>query len=143
MQISLKPASDKSFTAQLTRENMTPYYRQRNILWNQARFDQNWPRFNNYEVHIGEKPVGILRLSFADNICYIREIQLKREYQGAGIGSRVLDWVVKKAREYKLTAVRLSVYTNNPARRLYARKGFQVKQLYQDMYRMQYRLQPS
>jgi len=141
MQITLKNAVNKSFSQQLTRENMQPYYSQRNILWNQERFDANWPRYRNYEVHLDETPVGIVRLSFANNICYLRELQLVRRYQGAGIGSKLLDWLLERCRSERLEAIRLSVYTNNPARRLYARKGFEVKQLHQGMYRMQYRLQ--
>lgn len=140
MQITLKNASDRYFSQQLTRDNMASYYKQRNILWNQQRFDENWPRYKNYEVHLEGKAIGILRISFAERICYIREIQLLPAYQGSGIGSKLLDWVLDRSRQKQLEAVRLSVYTNNPARRLYSRKGFTVKQQYQGMYRMQYRL---
>jgi len=140
MQITLKNAASRCFTQQLTRNNMANYYRQRNILWNQQRFDENWPRYQNYEVHLADKVVGVLRISFAERICYIREIQLLPAYQGSGIGGKLLDWVLERSRQQQLEAVRLSVYTNNPARRLYSRKGFTVKQLHQGMYRMQYRL---
>lgn len=141
MQITLKNAVERTFTQELTRENMLPYYQQRNILWNQKRFDENWPRYQNFEVHLDDRPIGIVRLSFAQNICYLRELQLLRQYQGSGIGSKLLDWLLERCRKENLIAIRLSVYTNNPARRLYARKGFEVKMIHQGMYRMQYRLQ--
>ncbi len=140
MQITIKNAVDKRFSEQLTRDNMAPYYRQQNILWNRQRFDRNWSRYQNYEVHIDDQAIGILRISFAESICYIREIQLLPAYQGSGIGSKLLDWVLDRSRQKQLESVRLSVYTNNPARRLYSRKGFTIKQMHQGMYRMQYRL---
>ncbi|MCV6587640.1 MAG: GNAT family N-acetyltransferase [Marinobacterium sp.] len=139
-ELHLRHATDKTFSQQLTRENMAPYYRQHNILWNQQRFDENWQRYQNYELCLSDQPVAIVRLSFDGSLCYIRELQVQRAWQGNGIGGRLLDWVLRRAREQQYEAVRLSVYTNNPARRLYARKGFQVKQLYQGMYRMQHRL---
>lgn len=140
MQITIKNAVDKRFSEQLTRDNMAPYYRQQNILWNRQRFDHNWNHYQNYEVHLDDKAIGILRISFAESICYIREIQLLPAYQGSGIGSKLLDWVLDRSRQKQLESVRLSVYTNNPARRLYSRKGFTVKQIHQGMYRMQYQL---
>jgi GNAT superfamily N-acetyltransferase len=44
--------------------------------------------------------------------------------RGAGIGSALLDALLTMAREQRFRAVSLSVDRQNPARRLYERKGF-------------------
>jgi ribosomal protein S18 acetylase RimI-like enzyme len=46
------------------------------------------------------------------------------EVRGTGIGSALLDALLTLAREQGFRAVSLSVDRQNPARRLYERKGF-------------------
>lgn len=47
------------------------------------------------------------------------------EYRGKGIGSRLLDAVLKKAKEFRLEKVELNVYTSNKnAIKLYKKFGF-------------------
>jgi len=44
--------------------------------------------------------------------------------RGAGIGGALLDWLIAQARRREITRLSLSVEHDNPALRLYTRKGF-------------------
>ena len=56
---------------------------------------------------------------------FIDNMHVIPEAQGKGIGTWLLEQVIRDAREKKL-AVTLTVLKTNPARRLYERLGFQV-----------------
>jgi len=57
---------------------------------------------------------------------YIAEVHVNPEYQNRGIGGALLDHAEREAREGKFSKMSLVTTTNNPARRLYERKGFRV-----------------
>ena len=56
----------------------------------------------------------------------IHDLAVLPEFQQRGIGSQLLDAVRDFARQHRHCAVTLEVHANNPARKLYARYGFQV-----------------
>ena len=52
------------------------------------------------------------------------------EYRGLGIGSRLLEKVIEKAKEFGLEKIELHVYTSNkPAVALYRKFGFEEEGL--------------
>ncbi len=54
-------------------------------------------------------------------------IAVQKEFRGKGIGSKLLDKIVKYAQENKYEKIRLDVIDTNPeARKLYERKGFEA-----------------
>ena len=87
-----------------------------------------------YESHIilyDRKPIGVLKFGVVtnknlDKSLHIRQFQILPEYQGKGIGSKVLMVVKKKALQLCLP-ITLNVLLKNPARALYLRHGFQVE----------------
>lgn len=87
-----------------------------------------------YDSHIilrDRKPIGVIKLSVIalkgmDKSLHIRELQIMPEYQGQGIGSKVLAVVKKRALQLQLP-ITLNVLLNNPARGLYLRHGFQIE----------------
>ncbi|WP_246028875.1 GNAT family N-acetyltransferase [Litorilituus sediminis] len=87
-----------------------------------------------YESHIilcDRKPIGVLKFGVLSNknlekSLHIRQFQILPEYQGKGIGSKVLTVVKKKALQLCLP-ITLNVLLKNPARALYLRHGFQVE----------------
>lgn len=57
---------------------------------------------------------------------YIAELHVDPDYGNRGIGGALLDYAEHEARERALPKMSLMTTTNNPARRLYERKGFRV-----------------
>ena len=72
------------------------------------------------------KPIGLLKLGVMPRSLHIRQFQIMPEYQGKGIGSKVLTVVKKRALQMCLP-ITLNVLIKNPARALYLRHGFQIK----------------
>lgn len=87
-----------------------------------------------YESHIilcDRKPIGVVKFGvitqkLTQKSLHIRQLQILPEYQGKGIGSKVLNVVKKKALQLCLP-ITLNVLLKNPARGLYLRHGFQVE----------------
>jgi GNAT superfamily N-acetyltransferase len=80
---------------------------------------------DSYIISYQNKAIGLLKLGlFADKI-HLRQFQLLPQYQGLGIGSRVLELVKRKA-QVKQLAITLNVLLKNPAKQLYLRHDFVV-----------------
>jgi ribosomal protein S18 acetylase RimI-like enzyme len=87
-----------------------------------------------YESHIilrDRKPIGVLKmgvvaLNDTSKSLHIRQLQILPDFQGEGIGSKVLTVVKKRALQLQLP-ITLNVLLNNPARGLYLRHGFQIE----------------
>lgn len=87
-----------------------------------------------YDSHIilrDRKPIGVLKmgvitLNGTSKSLHIRQLQILPEFQGQGIGSKVLTVVKKRALQLQLP-ITLNVLLKNPARGLYLRHGFQIE----------------
>lgn len=87
-----------------------------------------------YDSHIilrDRKPIGVVKLGIVslkgtEKSLHIRQLQILPEYQGKGIGSKVIVIVKKKALQLQLP-ITLNVLLKNPARGLYLRHGFQIE----------------
>ena len=86
-----------------------------------------------YDSHIilrDRKPIGVLKMGVVSvnsltKSLHIRQLQILPEFQGKGIGSKVLQVVKKRALRLQLP-ITLNVLLKNPARALYLRHGFQI-----------------
>lgn len=87
-----------------------------------------------YDSHIilrDRKPIGILKMGVIavngpTKSLHIRQLQILPEFQGDGIGSKVLTVAKKIALQLELP-ITLNVLLKNPARGLYLRHGFQIE----------------
>jgi len=87
-----------------------------------------------YDSHIilrDRKPIGVLKMGVIavngpTKSLHIRQLQILPEFQGKGIGSKVLMVVKKRALQLQLP-ITLNVLLKNPARGLYLRHGFQIE----------------
>lgn len=128
MNVIFTPASDADlpFARSLARKTMVPYYTRHGLLWQDADFDAGWSwRENHLLVTLGEA-VGFVSLSADARALYIRELHLVEPARGRGIGAMVLDRALAIAAQRSLPRLRLMVFKDNPAQRLYKRKGLAV-----------------
>lgn len=56
----------------------------------------------------------------------IHDLAVHPDYRNGGVGSTLIESICRHARRQNYCAVTLEVQANNPARRLYARYGFEV-----------------
>lgn len=127
-ELSLRPASDAdiAFCESLSRANMAAYHSARGIAWDQHRFLANWGLFENFMVLADGEVAGLLRWLVVDGALEIRDLQLLPAQRGRGVGA----WAMGRARSEALArgigSLRLRVFGENPAMRLYRRLGFEV-----------------
>ena len=124
MKVEFRKAESSEFSSELIQENMEPYYLAKGITWDSTFFDRHWTLFKNLEVYCNSERVGVVRFSFNDENCYIRDLQIKSSYQGRGIGSDCLHYGIDLATARGDRFIKLKVFSDNPAIALYQRYGF-------------------
>jgi ribosomal protein S18 acetylase RimI-like enzyme len=128
--ISFKPASsrDYEFALALYLPAMKPLA-EKFIAWNEAeqteRFCRTWKPQDIRMIFLGRRKIGWIQVEEMRSEIRLHQFFIAPAWQRQGIGSRVLNWLTSVE---KLTgkSVTLAVLSNNPARRLYERFGFEV-----------------
>ena len=89
----------------------------------------------------GEERVGFLilgpwlPLESAAHVAEVRGLGVDPERQGEGIGGRLLEAAIERARSQGRPRIVLRVLSTNPAaRRLYERHGFEVEGAYREAF---------
>lgn len=124
VKVEIEESGSMDLAAELTRVNMLPYYKSRNITWDPERYEQTWLEFENFDVKYQGQWVGILRFSSDENALYVRDIQIDSKYQKLGIGVQCLKYALDRAKSQALSRLRLLVFSENPALNLYKKFGF-------------------
>ena len=124
---------DVDFLLRLRKKSMSEHLAKAKIKLNN---EQHLERIKDhfYDSHIilrNRKPIGVLKvgvitLNDTAKSLHIRQLQILPEFQGEGIGSKVLTVLKKRALQLQLP-ITLNVLLQNPARGLYLRHGFQIE----------------
>ncbi|GAA6172863.1 hypothetical protein NBRC116592_25330 [Colwellia sp. KU-HH00111] len=124
---------DLDFLLKLRKKSMAKHLARAKIkLTNEQHLER--VKDSYYESHIilrERKPIGLLKLGVVslkgeEKSLHIKQLQILPEYQGQGIGSKILTVVKKRALQLQLP-ITLNVLLKNPARGLYLRHGFQIE----------------
>lgn len=144
MRLQLRPAleADRAFCESLHRSNMASYRSARGIAWDPDRFLANWAQFENLVISVDDQRAGLLRLLVVDGALEIRDLQLVPEHRGHGIGAWAVAEVKAMAASRGIGELRLRVYAENPAQRLYIRLGFKVDATDGSVVHMSHALRP-
>ena len=90
------------------------------------------PMSRVFLAYDSDRPVGIAVcfIGFstfkAKPLINIHDLAVHESQRGRGVGSQLIDAVIELANSLGCCAITLEVRADNPARRLYARKGFQA-----------------
>jgi N-acetylglutamate synthase-like GNAT family acetyltransferase len=76
-------------------------------------------------IMMNKQPIGLIKLGVSPDKLHIRQLQISPQYQGKGVGGKVLALVKEKAKELRLPLT-LNVLLANPVISLYLRNGFTV-----------------
>ena len=76
-------------------------------------------------ILLNKQPIGLIKLGVATDKLHIRQLQISPQFQGKGVGGKVIALVKEKAKELGLPLT-LNVLLANPAISLYLRNGFTV-----------------
>lgn len=87
-------------------------------------------------VQYDDKDVGLLKVVKEDNVWDLVQVQIHPSLQGKGVGQALVTDVLADAYKNK-AAVKLSVFKQNPAKKLYDRLGFKIESETETTYEMQ------
>ncbi|UVL86015.1 GNAT family N-acetyltransferase [Pseudomonas sp. B21-028] len=118
--------ADIGFARQLTCTNMLPYYLRHDLLWQDEAFDLAWIIRQNWVICREEQVLGFVSLSRDARALYIRELQIDQAFRGQGAGTWAIGQVWGMVTLERRPALRLTVFKDNPARKLYERMGLYV-----------------
>ena len=88
-------------------------------------------------ILLSNQPIGLLKLGQSQSKIHIRQFQILPKYQNQGLGGIILEQLIESAQK-KDKALTLFVLKNNPAKRLYAKHGFQIEEEDDVQYFMRY-----
>jgi ribosomal protein S18 acetylase RimI-like enzyme len=129
--LALRPATDDDFEYlyRLNEATMRPYAEQTYGPWNETLvrriFTERWRPASIRILVIDGQDAGMLDVLDSRTGVLLANIRVAPEYQGRGIGTRLVADVLRDAHSRGLP-VMLRVLKVNPARRLYERLGFVV-----------------
>lgn len=136
---SLKPATDDNldWLLSLRQETMSTYLQSTGMSVEETEMKKRiLYNFSDIQIiYVQGKPAGMLKVR--EDVTYFEliQIQIKPEYQGQGLGEKILKDLIKRATVRKLP-VQLSVLKNNPAKCLYERLGFTTYDEDENSYKM-------
>jgi len=140
--IGLRGASweDYSFCYNLARKNMFPYYKKHKLFWDSRIYKKEFdPKFVKI-IESNHKRIGFSKLIFKDNYGYLSDLQLSASMQGQGIGTRILKIIEKYVLKKGYLQIKLRVFTDNPALKLYERIGYKIIEKDGEFYVMRKRI---
>ena len=85
--------------------------------------ERTYPRGDNRIILLNGRPIGRMLVDRSETGVLLRDIALLTEYRNAGIGSRLIQGLMKEAASAG-QPIRLHVLASSPAVRLYERLGF-------------------
>jgi len=124
MNIVFRPTKSLVKAAKYTLSNMGSYYKRYDVDWGVNQIIDKTKDLDNFDIYFGETIVGVVRLQYEGDCCYLRDLQIIPSYQNKGIGQAALSEVKRIASGLKLRKVQLKVFKISPAVSLYKRNGF-------------------
>jgi ribosomal protein S18 acetylase RimI-like enzyme len=88
-----------------------------------AQYDDGFSQAESRIILLDDRPVGRMLVDESERAFVLVDIALLPEYRKLGIGTRLLNDLLRRAVEAR-KPIRLHVLKSNPARRLYERLGF-------------------
>ena len=119
--LEIVATEDLKAAAQFTFNNMKPYYEMYAVDWDVENIYQATKNLKNFDILCKSQLIGVVRLSFEEGRCQLRDIQIETAYQNKGYGAHVIAKVVDIARQQGVKFIDLKVFQLSPAFKLYSR----------------------
>jgi GNAT superfamily N-acetyltransferase len=91
--------------------------------WDDSKFREFFDPNKTKVIQADGIDIGMLRVEEREDCIYLGDIQLDSAYRGQGIGTQLIETVIRSA-NIANKPVRLRVLKGNPAKKLYLRLGF-------------------
>jgi ribosomal protein S18 acetylase RimI-like enzyme len=143
MNIALRNASneDIAWLESFCESLMRPYV-ELTHKWDQTKFKQTYNPSITKIIQCDGKDIGMLKVEEKEDHFYFGDIQIQKNFQNQGIGTRLIENVLEKAK-HKGMSVRLRVLKGNPAKQLYLRLGFEITEELENYYQLEKKVEPD
>jgi len=125
MKYNLRRANeaDYEFCYKLTKQNMYDLFCRHWGGWRDSEFRKGFIVDNIQIISAKDKVIGYFSYVINKDSLYIDNIQLASQFQGQGIGTKLLtDFLTQNQH----TLIKLTTFEDNPAKHLYEKLGFKV-----------------
>ncbi|CCQ09877.1 GCN5-related N-acetyltransferase [Pseudoalteromonas luteoviolacea B = ATCC 29581] len=136
--ITIKLSTDLYQAASITLENMRKFYEKYKVDWNVEQIAGMTRTLNNYDLYLNDNLVGIMRISFDNQQCQLRDLQIIEGYKNQGCGGQAILLATKLAKQNHCHGLELKVFQCSPAVRLYLRNGFVIQRSDERFHYMSY-----
>ena len=116
--------NDYRFCYSLTKRNMSDYVNRHWGGWNPKIFRDYFSKGNIRIVEYKNRRIGLYVFEFKKDHSYINSIQISKRFRKKGLGTAILNLMEKESKERKLSKIRLGIFKENPAIKLYERLGY-------------------
>jgi GNAT superfamily N-acetyltransferase len=110
---------------------MRPYYVELNLIWDNTKFREYFDPQLTKIIQADGVDIGLLKTEERVDCIYLGDIQIQHEYRNRGIGTSLIESVIRSARIAN-KPIRLRVLRGNPAKNLYLRLGFREVEIFDD-----------
>jgi ribosomal protein S18 acetylase RimI-like enzyme len=124
----LRPAqeNDYDFTFNLLKENMLESFNKNWGGWNDKSFKDNYHKENIRIIEFKNRNEGYVDFKFKTDCGYINQIQLSEKIRGKGLGTNIMLLLEQETSNQGLSKIRLKVFNDNRAIKLYERLGYKT-----------------
>jgi ribosomal protein S18 acetylase RimI-like enzyme len=105
-------------------------------IWQQNYFREHFDPTRRDILQVDGVDIGVVSIERREDAYYLALIEILPAYQGQGIGTAVIRDFIQQAIEANLPATLHVLKTNEPARRLYERLGFEITAVETHKYKM-------
>lgn len=126
LSFTLRPATERDYRYcyDLAKRNMYDLFCRHWGGWDASKFRESFHPAKITIVSVKGKRRGFFALDKrSDNSIHIENIQLSPLIRGKGIGTILMQRIVREYRKYRIT---LTTFSDNPALSLYLRLGFSI-----------------
>lgn len=128
MQLTVSPATrhDYRFCYRLTKRNMLELFTRHWGGWEQGRFRNDLDLDGTRIVRHGSRRIAYFTVRECPTSFYVDNMQVSGRYRGKGLGTFLMGSIEELAAQEEKERVRLTVFKDNRAMRLYERLGYRV-----------------
>jgi ribosomal protein S18 acetylase RimI-like enzyme len=110
--------------------------------WDSTKFREYFNPKIITVIQVNGIDIGMLKVEEREDCFYLGDIQIDRGYQKQGIGTKLIEQVIRSA-NIANKPVRLRVLKGNPAKDLYFRLGFKEIEIFDICYIMERKVRTS
>ncbi|RJQ21376.1 GNAT family N-acetyltransferase [Candidatus Woesearchaeota archaeon] len=116
--------ADYWFVYRLLKSNMLTYFTKHLGGWKPSVFRSDFDKRRISIIEYKNRRVAFTDLEFENDFTYLRNIQLSKFVRRKGLGTVLLTLMEKTTKKRGIHIIRLRVFKENPAKRLYLRHGY-------------------